>query len=461
MDRILNALRAAGEPTRIRLLALLARSELTVSELTHILGQSQPRVSRHLKLLADAGLVERFREGNWVFYSMTRARIHPGSGRSALRKPAPDPAVARPWSGSGSDHAVLTPGVLTPGVLTSGVLTSGVLKSGLGAQAQVSGPHAVGAGAGLAGAPQPGDLNALAGLLVTLLPDDDPVLLGDAERLDAVRRERADAAAAYFRGNADRWGRIQALHLPEEEIEQALLDLLGPEKIGHHVDLGTGTGRILELVGARADEALGIDYSHEMLALARANLQQADLPQAQVRHGDIFALGLPPGSADLVTIHQVLHFLADPGRAVEEAARILAPDGRIVVIDFAPHGLEVLREEHAHRRLGFSDGEVAGWFAASGLSLELVRRLPEDKNAPESEPNDDQRETGEHRATGDRAPDGQAGPAARGGGPGPELTVCLWLARKAGSQAQTPAPTGTALEPQNIAQTVSIKEMPS
>lgn len=329
MEQVLTALRAAGEPTRLRLLALLARSELTVSEITQILGQSQPRVSRHLKLLADAGLVDRCREGNWAFYRLAQGQ----SGPQGLR----------------------------------GMAT-------------------------------------LAAQLVGFLPDQDPVLLGDLDRLEAVRRGRAEAAAAYFRANADQWGRIQALHLPEEAIEKALIQLIGQDPVNRHVDFGTGTGRMLELLAAQTDDALGIDLSHDMLALARANLDRAGLTRAQVRHGDIFALSLLPNSVDLVTIHQVLHFLADPGRAVEEAARILVPGGRLAIIDFAPHRLEFLREEHSHRRLGFADDEVIGWFEACGLTLDTMRTLPD-------------------HATSEGA--------GQGGAENPTLTVCIWLARKA------------------------------
>jgi len=210
---------------------------------------------------------------------------------------------------------------------------------------------------------------------VTFLPPEDPVLLSDQTRLEAVRQERARAAAAYFRENADEWGRIQALHLPEEAIEKALLSLIGDAPVETHVDFGTGTGRILELLSAKISRGIGIDYSQDMLALARTNLERVGVRHCQVRQGDIFALNIAPGTADLVTIHQVLHFLADPGRAVSEAARILKPGGRVAVIDFLAHSLEFLRDDHAHRRLGFSDREVQGWFAANGLELVETRRL--------------------------------------------------------------------------------------
>ncbi len=345
MEQVLSALRAAGEPTRLRLLSLLARSELTVTELTHIVGQSQPRVSRHLKLLAESGLVSRHREGNWVFYRIAEPRVgEPGMG-------------------------------------------------------------------------------AFAAALVSFLPEADAIIQSDIERLETVRRDRSDAAAAYFRANADEWGRIQALHLPEEAIEAALMalvqDAIAPDQpsdqppVDHLVDFGTGTGRMLEVLGGLVKRAIGVDSSPEMLSLARATLERAGLRHCQVRQGDIFALNLAPATADLITIHQVLHFLGDPGRAVGEAARILRPGGRVAVIDFAAHSLEFLRESHAHRRLGFADAEVEGWFDACGLKLEAVRKLPD-----------------------------PADPAASAGAQeDPSLTVCLWLARKGASLHTLPSPS--------------------
>jgi len=300
MDHLVSALRAAGEPTRIRLLAILARSELTVTELTQIVGQSQPRVSRHLKLLAEAGLIERYREGSWVFYRLSQA------GRE---------------------------------------------RTGPG---------------------------ALSEALVRFIPEIDEALQGDLQRLDQARRARAEAAAAYFSANADEWGRLQALHLPEERIEAAMRELVGEADIEDYVDMGTGTGRMLELFGPLARRGMGVDLSHDMLTLARSNLDRAGLRHCQVRHGDIFSLPLANASASLVTIHQVLHFLADPGRAVAEAARVLKKGGRLLIADFAPHSLEFLREEHAHRRLGFATEEVRRWFEDNGLTLSHVHFLGEE-----------------------------------------------------------------------------------
>lgn len=295
MEELLTGLRAAGEPTRLRLLAILAKSELTVTELTQILRQSQPRVSRHLKLLCEAGLLDRFREGSWVFYR-------------------------RSQSGAG---------------------------------------------------------DRLANSLMALIPKDDPVIARDLERLDAVRAARAERAAEFFRVNVDEWNRIRSLHVPEAKVEQAMMELgAANDEIESFVDLGTGTGRMIELIGPKARNSLGIDLSPEMLAFARARLDQIGIEHCSLRQGDLYDLPVPDETADLVTVHQVLHYMDDPAAAVMEAGRILKPGGRLLIADFAPHELDFLREEQAHRRLGFSEEEVRSWLAAAGLEMGEVRRLP-------------------------------------------------------------------------------------
>jgi ArsR family transcriptional regulator len=293
MEALLGALKAAAEPTRVRLLAMLARGELTVTEITRVLHQSQPRVSRHLKLLCDAGLLERLPEGAWVFYRLAER----GEGARWART------------------------------------------------------------------------------LLELLPADDHGLRRDLERLDRVRRERAENAAAYFRDNAARWDRIRRLYVDEATVERAMLEGAGGGEIRDLVDLGTGTGRVLEVFAARIRRGVGIDESHEMLNVARAKLDACGITNCQVRRGNLYNVPLPPGCADLVIVHQVLHFLDDPAAALKEAARLLRPDGRLLVVDFAPHGLEFLRADYAHRRLGFGDDEVARWCKAAGLGTVKVRHL--------------------------------------------------------------------------------------
>jgi ubiquinone/menaquinone biosynthesis C-methylase UbiE/DNA-binding transcriptional ArsR family regulator len=291
-DALVLALRAAGEGTRLRILALLADADLTVKDLTTILGQSQPRISRHLKLLAESGLVTRSTEGAWAFYRLAE--------RDGAR--LADPILAQ-------------------------------------------------------------------------LDTADPVHARDRERLAATRKANAEAAAHFFAQNAEVWDRIRSLHAPEAEVEAKIRQLLGPRRARHLLDVGTGTGRMLELLADRADRALGIDASAAMLAVARANLARAGIANARLAQDDVYALSLPRDTFDLVVIHQVLHFLDDPARAVAEAARTLAPGGRLLVVDFAPHGLEELRTAAEHRRLGIARAEMAEWLRAARLNTVEVTDL--------------------------------------------------------------------------------------
>ncbi|MBI3451883.1 MAG: class I SAM-dependent methyltransferase, partial [Rhodospirillales bacterium] len=216
----------------------------------------------------------------------------------------------------------------------------------------------------------------LARRLVEMLPADDATLKRDLEGLAAVRRARADIAAAYFRENAARWNEIRSLYIDESEVEQALIGLLPPDRIEEMLDIGTGSGRILELFGSRGVHGVGIDLSREMLSVARDNLARAGLRHCYVRHGDMYRLPWLTATFDAVTIHQVLHFADDPASAIAEAARVLRPGGRMVVADFARHNLDELHSTHAHRRLGFADGEVTAWTQAAGLAPEPVVHLP-------------------------------------------------------------------------------------
>jgi len=290
------ALKAAGEATRLRILALLSEAELTVSEFTDILRQSQPRISRHLRLLAEAGLVERFREGSWAFF-----RLGERGGAAELARE-----------------------------------------------------------------------------LIVRLDPADHTIARDRERLAAVRAARASAAQAYFRRHAAEWDRIRKLHVADEQVEAAIVAALADRPFRSLLDLGTGTGRMLELFGPQLERGLGLDLSPDMLSLARTRLDRAGLRQCSVRQGDIYDLALPKDSFDVVIIHQVLHFLDDGARAIAEAARVLRPGGRLLVVDFAPHEFEFLRDEHAHRRLGFAPDTVAQWIGAAGLDLAAQQTLAPD-----------------------------------------------------------------------------------
>jgi len=290
-DALLDALEAAGEVTRLRLLGLLCEAELTVSELVGILGQSQPRISRHLKLLVDAGLAERHREGAWAFFRLAE------TGGSLARD------------------------------------------------------------------------------LIARVPGDDPTLASDRARLSVAREARRKQAAAYFAEKAAEWDRIRAMHAPDAQVEAAILDLVGDAPVQALLDLGAGTGRMLELLGDRAVRAVGVDLSPDMLNLARARIDERGLRNVQLRQGDVYAPPVERAAYDLVVIHQVLHFLDDPGRALREAAGLLRPGGRLLVVDFAAHEEEHLRENFAHRRLGFSGEEIVQLMKDAGLEVVESRRI--------------------------------------------------------------------------------------
>ena len=284
---------ALADPTRLRILALLRAMELSVGELAQVLGQSQPRVSRHLKILSDAGAVERRKEGSWVFLS------------------------------------------LAPGI--------------------ADGP-----------------------LFILIDEWVDPATVAafsaDAQRTAAIRAERADAANRYFAAHAEVWDQIRSLHIAESEVERAIDDALGPRSLGRLVDIGTGTGRMIELLAHRSVQATGIDRSSEMLRLARVKLEAAGIASS-LRQGDMYALPLADGSADCVVIHQVLHYAHAPAAAIAEAARILDPGGTLLVVDFAAHEREELRTQDAHIRLGFEDEAMRGWFASAGLAIDRIDHL--------------------------------------------------------------------------------------
>jgi len=207
----------------------------------------------------------------------------------------------------------------------------------------------------------------LARTLVDLLPGDDSELNRDLVRLDQARQRRADLAEAYFKENAADWDQIRALHVPEAEVESRLLSVVGKGSFDSILDIGTGTGRILTLLADRASKGVGIDNSTEMLALARAQVEMANLRHIQLRKGDMYSMPLEDESIDLATLHLVLHYSLEPSQVLVEAARTLRPGGRLVIVDFAPHEEEQLRTEHKHQRLGFSDREIRESMEQAGL----------------------------------------------------------------------------------------------
>jgi ArsR family transcriptional regulator len=269
-----SALRAAAEPTRLRLLALLARAELTVGEICEVIGQSQPRVSRHLKLLCDVGLLDRFREQNWVYY----------------RAPA-----------SGSERATVQQ-------------------------------------------------------LLAMVREDDDLLRRDRKRMEQVIRER---------------GRRAATHLPvgsrsaaSSEVDAIILSELADEPIGVLLDVATGSGHLLELLGAKATRAVGIDISSDALRLARTNVHGAGLSHCELQRGDMYDLPFAGPLFDTVTVDRVLATAQRPAAALSEISRTLKSGGRAIVIeDFdtltgagTANPIATLRE----------------WFARAGLECQRV-----------------------------------------------------------------------------------------
>lgn len=294
MDQAADRFQALADATRLRILALLRAMELSVGEIAQVLAQSQPRVSRHVKILTEAGFIERRKEGSWVFLSLG------------------DPVLTAPL---------------------------------------------------------------FAMLDAWLEQDGDSAHRTDAARLAAVRADRAAAAERYFAGHAAQWDEIRSLHIAESEVEAAIGRALESNPVGRLVDIGTGTGRMLALFGGDARSALGVDRSPEMLRLARVKLAEAGVDKAELRQADMYALPLSAAAADTVIIHQVLHYAQQPGAAVAEAARLLAPGGRVLIVDFAAHEREELRERDAHVRLGFADELVLKYLADVGLAARVVDRL--------------------------------------------------------------------------------------
>jgi ubiquinone/menaquinone biosynthesis C-methylase UbiE len=291
MERLLDIFRALADPSRVRILLLVRRMELSVGELALVLGQSQPRVSRHVRILDEAGLLARAREGAWVFVRLGAAAV-----------------------------------------------TAPVLAA----------------------------IDALA----------PAVVADDLARLEVVRAERAAAADGWFAAHAAEWDRERSLHTREAEVEAAIVAALAGRTLGKLVDVGTGTGRMIELLGPQAERALGLDRSPEMLRLARGRIEAAGLAQAEVRHGDMYALPREDGTVDTVVLHQVLHFADDPAAVIGEAVRVLGPGGRLLVVDLAAHAREELRSERRHLRLGFADEAVLGWMTAAGLQARVAGHLP-------------------------------------------------------------------------------------
>ena len=293
MDPFLTLLRACAEQTRMRLLALAGRGAFCVMEFTEILGQSQPRLSRHLRLLVEAGALERVREGTNVWFTLP-----PGS--------------------------------------------DGLVQD-----------------------------------LLARLPAEDPVLEADRRQAARVLAERARVASESFRSHGVDWDEAQALALPVDAIDQAVLDAVGPTP-GRLLDIGTGTGRLLELLAPRVERGLGVDASRAMLALARSRLSKREMAHCAVRQADMYRLPLPEGGFDTVVMQMILHYAEDPAAAITEAARMLRPGGRLLIVDLLRHDRADLLKRLAHRWPGFDDGVIAELLDGVGLTPGRPLTVPGD-----------------------------------------------------------------------------------
>jgi len=294
IDQIINLLKTIAETTRLRILILLSGGDLTVSDLTRILKQSQPRVSRHLKILHEGGLIDRYQEGAWAYFRL-------------------------------SDDATIS---------------------------------------------------LLNELIKRYCDPSDPTFKRDTDRLAEIKFERQQRATQYFSKNAQYWHKIRSLHVSESAIEQRMQQLIGDRSFQAMLDIGTGTGSLLKLFASHYLRGVGVDINRDMLEVARVNLDKAGINHAQVRQGDITALPIERETFDLVTIYQVLHFLADPQIAIREAARVMRPGAQLFIVDFASHNLEFLRLDYAHLRLGFSDQQMEIWLEGCGLKLVDVESFP-------------------------------------------------------------------------------------
>jgi len=273
LGQVVRALKGAAESTRLRLLVLLSHGEFTVGELASILCQSQPRISRHLRLLTEAGFLDRFREQQCVYYRM------PVTGQCLQ------------WSRQ----------------------------------------------------------------ILSLLNPDAALLRRDREQAARVVGQRSVTATAVDTGEQE----------SREELARLLVAELGPSSIGELLDVGTGAGLMLELLGPRAEHAIGIDISAPALRLARTRVHGVGLSHCEFRRGDMYALPCEDAAFDLVTMDRLLGLAERPIAALNEAARALRPGGRLLVIeDF---------EQLAARATDNPLAQLRGWLSAGGFTGARLR----------------------------------------------------------------------------------------
>lgn len=294
MEKYASILKALGHTDRLRIIVLLSRGELTVTELVSILELSQPRITQYIKSLEAVDIIERLREGSWVFSRLKRGHR---------------------------------------------------------------------------------DVDAIVSTVLNAIADDDPLFVADNERLNSVRESRSRAADAFFASVAHDKGQLGNEYLPQETIEAALLKCVESKSFDRMVDLGTGTGRMLELFAEAIQSGVGIDSNPDMLKVARHKLAADEFSHVSVQLGDLLQTPFRDGSADLVTLHQVLHYLDDPREAIYEASRLLTIGGDLIIVDFETHNEDRFRDDYAHRRLGFSTEDMSEWSASNQLELSVIKRV--------------------------------------------------------------------------------------
>lgn len=289
--QLLDSFSALADATRCRMLFVLGRQELTVSELCAVLQLPQSTVSRHLKTLADAGLVVSRRDGTSRFYS-----------------PAPDEggAQARIWE-----------------------VTRATLA-------------------------------------------DTPAATADARRLDRVLARRSETSQQFFATTAGQWDRLRDELFGADFALGALVGLIPDTWVVG--DLGCGTGATTASLAPNVARVIGVDGSSEMLAAAARRLGR--FTNVDLRKGTLEALPIDRASLDAAVMMLVLHHVPAPAEALAEAARVIKPGGRLLLVDMAPHEHDEYRRQMGHVWLGFAEDHVRRLLTHAGFSNVRVQPLP-------------------------------------------------------------------------------------
>ncbi len=288
--------KALGDEARLRILALIRNAEMSVKDICDILGQSQPRVSRHIKILADADLIKRTKEGAWLYCKLNRS-----------------------------------------GAI--GYFITSYLDN---------------------------------------VDDQDAVFASDLRRFETIVSQRIADADRFFEENAQEWDRIRELQIPDTLLDQEIQDHIGKEQIENLLDVGTGTGQMLEILHGRYQKATGIDMSSAMLRVARGRLAKLQTSNVSFQQLDILSIGKDLGQFDCVICHHVLHFIPNASEAIARMAECVKANGRLIIIDYLPHSIDFLAQDYHHMWNGFPPEEMAKWFSQNSLSLQHMQSYQAD-----------------------------------------------------------------------------------